>query len=52
MSVPHIPQWETAISMSVSVNGLGLKVVNVRGLVALWATQPLNVSAVAGDIFG
>lgn len=52
MSVPQIPQWEIATSMSVSVNGLGWKVVNVRGLVALLATQPLNVSGVVEDIVG
>lgn len=40
MSVPQMPQWETLTSMSVSVNGLGSKVVNVRGLVASRATQP------------
>jgi hypothetical protein len=53
MSVPHIPQWETETSISVALKGLGVKVVNVRGLVALCATQPLNVSevdVVVGDI--
>lgn len=29
--------------MSVGVKGLGVKIVYVRGLVASWATQPLNV---------
>lgn len=43
MSVPQMPQWETLTSMSVSVKGLGVKVVYVRGLVASWATQPWNV---------
>lgn len=33
--------------MSVGVKGFGVKVVYVRGLVALWATQPLNVSDMA-----
>lgn len=30
--------------MSVGVKGLGVNVVYAKGLVASWATQPLNVS--------
>lgn len=35
----------TRISTSVSVKGFGVKLVNVRGFVASWATQPLKVFA-------
>lgn len=50
-SVPQIPQCVTRISMSVSVKGFGVKVVNFRGLVASWATQPLKSFAGGEDMF-
>lgn len=48
--MPQIPQWVTRISMSVDVKGLGVKVVNVKGSLALWATQPWKV--LAGGVEG
>src|SRR5438046_375956 len=45
MSEPQMPQWVISMSTSVGVKGFGSKVVNVKGVVAEWPTQPWNVES-------